>query len=1337
MSRLPFRLGVLSFVLGLLCPPATVTWAADQEPKYEKKSTWVETMLDVRAQLAAPDPIEQQIERSPWSTTGQLKAARFDEPLFPEQGVDLQAKGKDGRPLWTARPDLVDDRVHKLESDGGRGPTYLFRTIKAAKQLTLTAGFGSDDGLAVWLGDRQILAVDVPRGAAANQNACALELKPGENRLLMKVFNNSGGHGFYFSIRAEPFDAVPDLWKQIAADFPLECGWMRETLGEGRCFDWFHATGDVEIERALIEQRLSRCGGNALSLRGQYETLLRAEVPALDPQWLELFRRTCLFEHRTDELRQIDIEALRLAITDLSASFGSRYPHGRQYLARLADLERQIGELELLLAQADSKASRRVEPLVEQFERLQGEALLANPLLDFDNLLLIKRSVASPKLGLPQNWQGDCALPRNGYDNQIARLSPIRPDGKLATLYRPERDVFVGDVDLDFDARKMLFSMLGERGRFQVWEIGVDGRGLRQVTPGDFSDVDNYDACYLPDGRIVFASTRCFQGVPCVSGGNTVANLCLMNADGSAIRQLCFDQDHNWCPTVLNSGRLIYSRWEYSDSPHYFTRLLFSMNPDGTDQKEYYASNSPWPNSTFYARPIPGHPSKIIGVISGHHGVPRMGELILFDPALGRRNADGVVQRIPGRQAKVEPKIGDTIVNKSWPKFLHPYPLSEKYFLVSMQRNKDSLWGLYLVDVFDNMVLVREEPGYALFEPVPLRKTTRPPAVPDRVDLAQDQATVYISDVYVGPGLEGVPRGTVKQLRIYEPHYAYPGMGGHIHIGIDGPWDARRIHGTVPVQSDGSAYFRVPANTPLAVQPLDDQGRSLQIMRSWFTAMPGEVLSCSGCHESQNSTPPAMLGLAARGKPARIQPWRGPARPFSFKREVQPVLDKYCLGCHDGEQQDRPDFRVDGPNKFRKFTSSYIALHPYVRRPGPESDYFLQKPLEFHASTSELIQMLEKGHHGVQLDDEAWDRLVTWIDLNVPDHGTWTEYRGNVQHVASRRLDMRATFANRWENPETYPAPPPAKPAFVAPEPEAKRPPQDLRVAGWPFDAEEAERRQRETADRLGAGPFIVVEPAEGVRMEFALIPAGEFIMGQHDGPPDEYPAGKVTVKRPFYLGTCEVTNQQYGLFDPGHDSAYISMTNKDQNRRGHRVNGPDQPVVRVSWERAVEFCAWLSQSTGRQASLPTEAQWEWAARAGSATPFWFGDMDSDFSRFANLADRQLENFAQRDSPKWHPREMRFDDRAMVSTKVGRYQPNPWGLKDMLGNVAEWTGSTYRPYPYDPGDGRDQVRLNGDKSVRGGSWFDRPKRGTAGFRQHYPYWQRVYNVGFRVVMEVE
>jgi hypothetical protein len=927
----------------------------------------------------------------------------------------------------------------------------------------------------------------------------------------------------------------------------------------------------------------------------------------------------------------------------------------------LTELEKALKEAEAAWAGGDQSARQRIAEMADKFAALQRDALLGNPLLDFDKLLLVKRGAGN--LGLPQNWQANCGIASRGYDNEIAVLSPSGPQGKLTTLMKPQKSEFVGDLKLDFDGGKMLFSMPGKHDRWQVWEMKVDGSSLRQVTPGDEPDVDNYDPCYLPDGRVLFTSSRAFQGVPCVGGGNNVANLCLMNADGSCIRQLCFDQDQNWCPTVLNDGRVLYTRWEYSDAPHYFTRLLFHMNPDGSGQMAHYGSGSYWPNSIFYAKPVPGHPTKLIAVISGHHGVPRMGELILFDPARGRFEADGAVQRIPGNGRKVEPIIRDGLVEGSWPKFLHPYPLSDKYFLVSSQPTPQSKWGIYLVDVFDNMTLINEQDGYVLFEPIPLRKSPRPPVIPDRINLAKKDATVFLADIYSGPGLKGVPRGTVKKLRLYEPHFGYPGMGGHINIGIDGPWDVHRILGTVPVEADGSASFKVPANTPVAVQPLDAEGKALQLMRSWYTAMPGESFSCAGCHDTQNSSPLAKQTIAGQRQPSDISPWYGPARGFSFKREVQPVLDKYCVGCHkEGAPpqngQAVPDLTAKKKNGWRGFTPSYIALHPFVRRPGPESDYHLQKPLEFHADTSELVQMLKRGHHNVKLEAEAWDRLITWIDLNVPDHGTWTEHVGGPRPVMARRMAMHAKYANRTDDPEQIPDTGNKDPVkFVAPAPMLDHKPQDIRAAGWPFDAAEAAKRQ--AAENLPAR--LKIDLKESTSLDLALIPAGEFLMGDAAGEADEAPVSRVTIDKPFYTGVVEIRNDQYAAFDAQHDSGVISMVNKDQDNRGYEVNQPNQPVVRVTWSEAMAFCQWLSHKTGKQFTLPTEAQWEWACRAGTDSPFSYGNRDTDFGKYANLADSSLGGLQRGDSPAWHPKDGRFNDGAMVTVNVGRYQPNAWG----------------------------------------------------------------------------
>ena len=281
-------------------------------------------------------------------------------------------------------------------------------------------------------------------------------------------------------------------------------------------------------------------------------------------------------------------------------------------------------------------------------------------------------------LGLPRqsSWQQDTIPKRDGWENEIAVLSGLRKDAALTTLYRPSKPRLVGDIELDYDAEKILFSMPDARLNWQVCQIRADGEDLRQLTPNDQPGIHNFDACYLPDGRIAYVSTAPLQGVPCNASVN-VAMTYRMDADGSNITQLCFDQDHNYSVTITNDGRLLYLRWEYTDLPHVWGRYLFTMNPDGTSQREFYGSGSYWPNGIFYARPVPGHPTKVVGIVTGHH-VGRVGELVIFDPALGRNATDGVVQRIPGRGKRVDPLIEDKLTEHSWPKFLHPRPLSEK-----------------------------------------------------------------------------------------------------------------------------------------------------------------------------------------------------------------------------------------------------------------------------------------------------------------------------------------------------------------------------------------------------------------------------------------------------------------------------------------------------------------------------------------------------------------------------------------------------------------------------------------------------------------------------------
>ncbi len=1000
-------------------------------------------------------------------------------------------------------------------------------------------------------------------------------------------------------------------------------------------------------------------------------------------------------------------EPLRLAIKDLAATFPREYPRADEFLKRLDAVTNDA-----------------------EFAALQREALLANPLLDFDRILLIQRrlggkarSAMSGELGVGTlNAHSNDSLRRTGWDNEITVLSGLRGNPKLDTLFKPDGGRIVADIELHPDAKRLMFSSIGAQGNWRLFEMNTDGSPPRQLTPDDGADVGHFDSCYLPDGRIIFASTAVYQGLPCEAGGRIMVCLYQLDPATGGIRQLTFEQDSDWCPTVMPDGRVMYLRWEYSDLAHSNSRRLFRMNPDGTNQNEIYGSNSYFPNSFFHARPMPGSQGRIIGVAGGHHGIARSGRLLILDPSKGRKEAEGVVQEIPGRGKKVEPIVRDRLVDGVWPQFLMPFPLSEKYVLVSCKPAPDVLWGIYLVDVFDNMTLIHEMEDSALLEPIAIRKTEPAPCLPDRVDLTKSDATVLLSDIYRGDGLAGIPRGTVKRLRVVEYYFSKRGTGGLIgSLGMDGPWDIKRVLGTVPVEEDGSAYFKIPAQTPVTVQPLDEKGQALQLMRSWFVGMPGESVSCVGCHEGQSKAPPPTRALAAMREPSVITPsWTGPTRGFNFAREVQPVLDRYCIQCHsDGPGQSAPCLKGDrmiqdwssqisgnaGKNGG-KFSASYAELHRFIRRPGIESDIRMLSPMDYHFSTTELGQMLRQGHHGVKLDEESIQRLATWSDLNAPFHGTWGEIVGSdrVAPVMARANELRKLYAP--SGPLVDYEAIPALPAYDT----------------APVLAKDETKEEKPVTVEVGKDAIEtrVLDLGGGVTMEMVRVPGGRFNGAEI---------------QPFWIGKHEVTNEQFRRFKAGHDSRNESRHGYQFGRLGYDMNSSRQPAVRLAWNEARDFCKWLAETNIGPADLPSAAQWEWACRAGTTSAFPFGAVDCDYSGHANLGDRRLKEFAACTAREnytkaepitnpsryddWVPRDDRFDDGGFVTMDVGHYKPNAWGLHDMIGNAWEWTSES---------------TATGECAARGGSWYDRPAKSTAGTRVFYQPYQRVFNVGFRIVL---
>lgn len=1036
-------------------------------------------------------------------------------------------------------------------------------------------------------------------------------------------------------------------------------------------------------------------------------------------------------------MQTININALRDGLKAYSAKYPESY-------ANASEIAEGINALQKRIEAGENDPAK----LYGEYRALQKKLLLQHPAVDFDEIIFLSRQKGS-KQGLFANWAGNTGWVGNnngslrGYKGKLLR-GPLNQDDAKERQPKVLREssAYMGELCLDWDGKTLLMSSGDEKaGPWGLYEVNVDGSNWRVAYRDASDEVDFYDACYLPDGRIASSATLGYQGVPCVGGNDFVANLCLISADRKSVRRLTFDQDGNWNPEIYPNGRLVFLRWEYTDSAHYFSRVLMTMNPDGTDQQEFYGSNSYWPNSLFYHQNIPGSSTKFVGIVSGHHGVARKGELVMFDVSKGRIETQGAIHKFAHAGKPIENITKDQLVNGAKPFFLHPRPLNDELVLAAMQEDGSKTFKIVLIDIYDNILTLWDIPDANLYEPIPLKARPRPAIQPDRVNLDSTTCNVYMANVYRGQKtLDGVPKGTVKKLRVFHYEYSPRNVGGHYVIGMEGPWDPRILHGTVDVEEDGSCMFEFPAATPLSVQPLDSEGRALQLMRSWLVGQPGETISCIGCHENQNAAAPAgQVTAAARKKPQTIKPWYGPARGWAFEREVQPVLDRKCVGCHNGSTTAKnalgdpiPNFAYNPKLGWNKLSESYLALHPYVRRNGPEGDYHVLTPLEFHVSTSDLYQILKKGHHGVVLTPEEWDRLITWVDLNVPFYGTWTE-RGVNQHMVKERRRYEKATANLGFDPEKVINPYKPGTAFEAPTGKQIAKGNTPKAEGWPFDG----------AAKQGQRQAVVLDVGGGQKIVAVKIPAGKFVMGSDTETNAEAPAHVAEVTKPFYMGTTEVTMAMMQQFDPTFENGVYDMHYKDQVRRGYFVNGPDFPAIRVSYDKALAFCDWLSKKTGKKVRLPTETEWEYACRAGTATPMNYGDFNTDFSKHANLADVTMKQLAVqgvdprpiRNPNQWmdfEKKDARFNDGVLHLAKVASYQPNAFGLHDMHGNVAEWTSSPFVSYPNGPGFEGANPEL---KVIRGGSWYQRQIRASSAFRWGYPTWMRPYNVGFRVVIE--
>jgi hypothetical protein len=433
---------------------------------------------------------------------------------------------------------------------------------------------------------------------------------------------------------------------------------------------------------------------------------------------------------------------------------------------------------------------------------------------------------------------------------------------------------------------------------------------------------------------------------------------------------------------------------------------LWSTLPDGTNPQAVFGNFTLNPHCAFEARAIPGS-HKLIFTAAGHHAFTG-GSLVLLDPRQGF-DGDGPMQRLTPEVCFPE--------TEGWPRtyFSSPYPLSEEHYLVAWSDKPlppgvpPPDWGmpgppndqgLYLFDVFGNLNLIYRDPELNSETPLAVRPRPRPPQVASLVkEEGPEEGRLLLVDVY--RGLADVPRGTISHLRLVGvPPKTHPTMN-HPSLGVTNDDPGKFVLGTVPVEGDGSAWFRAPAGVTLFFQALDPRGRAVQTMRSGFYVQPGQTTSCIGCHEHRAMAPPDRRPTALQRPPSRIKPGPEGSWPLDFQVLVQPVLEKHCVSCHRPRTAGA-HFDLTPAQAYQSLVNfGNPSLSAHVRARYQEGRSL---PGAGAANTNPLIPLLDKGHHQVRLGPQDWNRLISWMDCYGQRLGSFDQAQEEELHDLRRRM---------------------------------------------------------------------------------------------------------------------------------------------------------------------------------------------------------------------------------------------------------------------------------------------------------------------------------------------
>ena len=714
--------------------------------------------------------------------------------------------------------------------------------------------------------------------------------------------------------------------------------------------------------------------------------------------------------------------------------------------SRGVDTRLEYQELSDLKRQATGNPiGNALDTLYLKARHAKRQLFFRDPMLDsLEEILFAKQNPLKPSHNYSDHFDAIFAPGGGIYILSIprdiqGRLDPAR--GTVRCLFDGSDGIVRHPVS-DFEADTIYFAyrpnepeVPGWESYWHLWEVSTDRTTVRKLTDGPYHD---FDPVVLPDGGLAFMSTRCEIRFLCWRPQAYVLHR--MNRDGSDIQRLSYANLSEWHPSMMQDGRIMWTRSEYLDKGADFGHTLWSIRPDGTHPELVFGNNTPYGYN--HGHQVPGTQEIVSTLIS--HG-DHQGPIILIDTSRGPYDTGAITSITPDTAPQYQM---DRVYTRT---FRDPTPLSTDHFLVSHNPGMQDHWGLYIIDRYGNRELIYLDPEISSKRPSPLNPRKKPPTLTGMIDpelAKQGMGLFTILDVY--EGLEPVvERGRVKYLRVvqevpsiletlacgqfqsdHEPfsdYYASP-----VHL-VHGPvqsyhtqtqnalhphafrtghaaqiahdsieitelngWPsyvAKAPLGIVPVEDDGSAHFLAPAGKVLYFQVLDDDYNEIQRMRSVVQLQYGERRSCVGCHDDRQAAPPAHIGKAFASPPRQIQPPAWGAGPFDYERVVQPILDNQCIRCHDGQSNTEPDLRGIRdehrvPASYRSLISGgYVHFFDWVYG----ARHFKAEPLGFGTLQSALFDVLNnESHQDVKLEPDELRAIKEWIDLNCP---LWPDYQ--------------------------------------------------------------------------------------------------------------------------------------------------------------------------------------------------------------------------------------------------------------------------------------------------------------------------------------------------------